>query len=81
MLRRMNEKGYVSCEERDGMKSYAPLIPREKAVLKETENFISRVYHGSVGMMMNAIARQKKLTQAEIEELYAILDEAKGETK
>ena len=80
MLRRMSEKGSILCEERDGIKVYSPLVPRDQAVLQETEDFISRVYKGSVSMMMTALTERKKLSQKEIDELYAILENAKADT-
>jgi len=80
MLRRMSEKGLICCEEKDGMKVYSPLIKREDAVIKETDDFINRVYKGSVSLMMSSITKKQELTQEEIEALYAILREA-GEGK
>lgn len=76
MLRRMAEKGLIRCEDKDGMKVYFPLIKREDAVIKETDDFINRVYKGSVSMMMSAITRKQELTKEEIEALHAILREA-----
>ena len=76
MLRRMSEKGIIACTDEDGMKVYAPLIPREAAVQRETDSFLSRVYQGSVSSMMNAITKKQKLSKAEIDELYAIIRQA-----
>ena len=76
MLRRMTEKGDILCREAEGVKVYEPLIRREDAVLRETGDFLSRVFHGSVSMMMNAVTEKQTLTQAEIDELYAILRKA-----
>ena len=76
MLRRMTEKGAIRCGEEDGVKVYEPLIQKEEAMLHETDDFLSRVYKGSVSMMMNAITRKQDLSQKEIDELYAILRKA-----
>jgi BlaI family penicillinase repressor len=76
MLHRMTEKGLVRCEDKDGMKVYSPLIKREDAAMKETDDFINRVYKGSVSLMMSAITKKQELTKEEIEALYAILREA-----
>lgn len=76
MLRRMSEKGIIQCTDEDGVKVYCPLIPREAAVQRETDSFLSRVYQGSVSTMMNAITRKQKLSKAEIDELYAIIRQA-----
>lgn len=76
LLRRMTEKGYISCTEENGLNMYRPCIAREDAAIRETENFLSRVYHGSVSMMMNAITQKQKLSPEEINALYAILRRA-----
>ncbi len=81
MLRRMTEKGLVRCEEKGGMKVYSPLIKREDAAIKETDDFINRVYKGSVSMMMSAITKKQPLTKEEIDALYDILRKAEEATE
>lgn len=76
MLRRMSEKGVIDCREEGGVKVYYPLIPREDAVVRETDNFLSRVYQGSISTFMNAFAKNQKLTKSEIDALYAIIHDA-----
>lgn len=78
MLRRMAQKGLIRCEEKDGMNVYHPLIKREDAVIKETDDFLNRVYNGSVSMMVSAVTKRQELTKEEIEELYAILRDAEA---
>ena len=81
-LRRMEEKGLVRCEIIGKGKSYTPAVEREKAVVAETRSFLDRVYRGSVGLMMSAMAQRQELSREEIAQLRAILDEAEGaETK
>ncbi len=77
LLRRMTEKGILRCEKLDGVKVYSPLVRREDAVKRETEDFLSRVYKGSVSMMVSAITEKLDLSREEIEELYAILRKAR----
>lgn len=77
MLRRMTEKGVIACvDHADGVKTYAPLVSRQQAAQRETHDFLSRVYHGSVSQMVSAVTEKQSLTQQEIEELYAILRRA-----
>jgi len=76
MLGRMTKKGLIRCEDNEGIKVYSPLIKREDAVIRETDDFLNRVYKGSVSLMMSAITKKQELTKEEIEELYAILREA-----
>ena len=76
MLRRMSEKGLILCREENGLLVYSPLLDKEAATMQETDSFLSRVYHGSVSMMISALTRKESLTKKEIDELYAILKEA-----
>ncbi len=75
-LRRMEDKGLVRCEQTGKGKSYSPAVEREGAAADQTRSFLDRVYQGSVGLMMSAMARRQELTKEEIAELKAILDEA-----
>ena len=54
MLKRMTEKGLIACEDNGRMRVYVPLIERETAVKKETDNFLKRVYHGSASMLVSS---------------------------
>ena len=81
MLRRMTDKGLIDCREADGVKVYAPLLRRDDAAGRTTEDFLHRVYHGSVSMMMSAITRKQELSRQEIDELYAILRQAEEGAK
>ena len=58
-------------------KQYSPLILREDAAREETESFLSKVYGGSLGSLVNAMVSSRALTEADLEELSAILEQAK----
>ena len=81
MLRRMTEKGLIRCDESGSMKSYSPLIEREYAAMQETEDFLGRVYHGSVSLMLSAMTEKTALSDSEIAELYDILKKAEEANK
>jgi BlaI family penicillinase repressor len=76
LLRRMTDKGFISCSETGGVKVYAPLIRREDAVMRETDDLLQRVFKGSVSMMMSAVTKKQELTRDEIDALYEILRRA-----
>ena len=76
LLRRMEAKGAVESVQNGPVKAFRPLLRREDAALRETESFLSRVYHGSLSMMVSTLSRQQALSQQEIDELYALLKEA-----
>ena len=75
-VRRMEEKGLLRWEQAGKAKIYFPAVEKEQAVTAETRSFLDRVYEGSVGLMMSAMARRQELTAEEIAQLRAILDEA-----
>ena len=80
-LRRMEDKGLVRCTVEGRTKHYAPAVPRDRAVRGETRSFLDKVYQGSVGLMVSALAEDKALSKQEIDELYEILRRAEeGET-
>lgn len=74
-LRRMEEKELVRVEHAGKGKLYAPAVERERAVTAETHSFLDRVYQGSVGMMMSAMAKRQELSRDEVAELRSILDQ------
>ena len=74
LISRMTTKGYLCFKEGDKAREYYPAFPRSEAVLAETEGFLSRLYEGSLGMMVNTLVDQKGLSRHEIRELRAILD-------
>lgn len=76
MLRRMSEKGLIACKEQGGVKTYTPTLKRKEAVIRETDDFLNRVYRGSVSLMLNTMVKKQSLTREEIQKLYAILQEA-----
>lgn len=76
MLRRMTGKGQIDVHDQEGVRVYSPLIPREEALMEETESFLRRAYQGSVSMMISALTDHQELKQEEIDELYAILRRA-----
>ena len=81
MLSRLEAKGAVRHEDGLRAKQYYPLIRREDTARAETESFLSRVYGGSLGLMMSAMVDSHALTGEDIAQLSAILDKAKGDAK
>ncbi len=75
LLSRMETKGAVVGDTEIGKKSFRPLVCREDAALQETEDFLGRVYKGSLSLMVSSLTRKQSLPQEEIDELYALLKE------
>lgn len=75
-LKRMEEKGALHYTEGEKAKLYYPDLEREEAALRETEDFLGRVFQGKLGMMLNTMVQQRALSQKELAELHEILEEA-----
>ena len=76
MVRRMEEKGLIVHEQSGRAKVFRPAVSREAVTAAETDSLLRRAYHGSVGLLVNAMAERESLTQADIDELYAVLRRA-----
>lgn len=76
MLSRMEAKGAIYHEEGERAKQFYPAVQRKDVIFAETHNFLSRFYKGRIGLMLSAMIDQKALSREDINELYAILNEA-----
>lgn len=77
-LKRLEEKGALHYVEGERAKLYYPDLKKEEAVMQETKGFLDRVFHGNMGLMLNAMVQQKALTKEDMDELYAILEEERA---
>ena len=81
MLGRLETKGAVAHREGGRARQYFPAVERNTAALAETESFLSRVYGGSLGLMVSNLVESKALPAADIAERSAILERAGGDGK
>ena len=81
MLTRLEAKGAVRHEVGGRAKQFYPAVAQSDAARTETESFLGKVYGGSLGLMMSAMVEGRALTQEDIDELTAILEQAGGNTK
>ena len=81
MLTRLEAKGAVRHEAGGRAKQFYPAVAQSDAARTETESFLGKVYGGSLGLMMSAMVEGRALTQEDIDELTAILEQAGGNTK
>lgn len=82
VLRRMTEKGLLLCEEgNDGIRIYRTELAQDAVTLRETEQFLDRVFGGSVSLMLSAMTAGHRLTGEEIDTLYEVLRQAEEQEK
>lgn len=74
LLGRLEHKGALqSAPAEKGPKVFSPLLRREDAALEETKEFLSRVYQGSLSLMVSALTKKQALPREELDELYELL--------
>lgn len=76
MLRRMQEKGFISYREGEKARLYYTELERERVAFDETKSFLKRTYSGKIGLLVSNFADNNGLTQKDIEELTEILHRA-----
>ncbi len=79
MVKRMGEKGLIRYDESGKAKLFYPLVKRENVAIRQTREFLQRIYHGSVGIMMNTLAKQDSLTEKDLQELEEFLEQSRME--
>ena len=78
LLSRLEGKGAVLAGSDGGRKTFCAVLRREDAAVHEAEDFLSRVYKGSLSLMVSSLTKKKPLSKSEIDELYAMLKELEG---
>lgn len=78
MLKRLIAKGAVRMDDSGRLQQYYPLIERDNASCTETDSFLSKVYDGSLGLMVSFLAEQNKLTDEDLDALTKIIEDAKN---
>ena len=79
MVKRMGEKGLIRYEEGGRAKLFLPPGEPEHLAVRQTREFLQRIYHGSVGIMMNTLAKQDGLTEKDLRELEEFLEQCRKE--
>lgn len=81
MVRRMEEKGVLTHEDKGRAKLFVPAVSREEAAVQETRSLLHRAYRGSMGLLVSTMAQNNDLTKDDIDELYEILRKAEAENR
>lgn len=73
MLNRMEKKGAVAYRKNERAKEYYSIISQNDTVMQESEQFLNRVFAGSLSLMVNTFLNNEKIKKEEIDELYKII--------
>ena len=79
MLNRLADKGAVRIDSSERAKRFYPLIAREDAVRDEAQSTLGKIKTGGIGLFVSTMAKDAKLSDEDIEELYRLLKGANKE--
>lgn len=77
MLNRLAGNGAVRVENGGRNKLFFPVIRREEAVKQEARNTLGKIKTGGIALLVSTMAKESRLTDEEIEELYRIMKEVR----
>ena len=77
VLRRLIDKGIFQNE--NGV--VTSRLSREELAAAQSEQFVEETFSGSLPLFLAAFSRRKKLSEEEIAQLQALIDESRRETK
>ena len=74
LITRLMTKGAISAQKNGKAYLYSPVVSEEAYKAEANQNFLSRLYNGSINLMLASFVKEKSLTKSEIEELKQILE-------
>ncbi|WP_026954747.1 BlaI/MecI/CopY family transcriptional regulator [Algoriphagus vanfongensis] len=75
LLKRMQEKNFVSYETVGNMRQYFPLISKENYFSKHINGLIKNFFNDSPGQFASFFTKKTDLTKEELEELKSLIEE------
>ena len=73
-LQRLLKKEVIACEKKGKTNLYYPKLAQSEYDLNETENFLSKLYKGSVKNLVAALYENKKLSNEELTDLKKMFE-------
>ena len=80
-LRRLKQKGYLKTRRVGQGNIYSPAVQPKRVIRELMDDFMDRLFDGEVLPLFQHLVESRGLTDEEIEELQARLDELKGRRK
>jgi BlaI family transcriptional regulator, penicillinase repressor len=81
LLNRLVKKGAIRAELVDGRNIYRAKVAQSQCVRQESRSFLNKVFGGDASLMLLHFVQSEKLTPEQINELKALLNAKRGETK
>lgn len=77
LVTRLLEKGAITADKTAGNFLYRPAVSENECKRKEMNRFLSRVFDGSVSMLVSTLTKDSNLTEQEQKELMSIIEKMK----
>lgn len=77
LLRRLVQKGAVHASKEKAYYSYSAAVSEDECVKEETNSFLEKCFRGSLNMLLASFIKNEKLSDKDIDELQALLEEKK----
>lgn len=74
LLIRLEEKGAVISEKKGRVNYYTPLLDKEEYTKRQTKEFVSKLYHGSVKDLAVSLFKSEDMTEEDIAEIRKMFD-------
>ena len=73
-LQRLLKKEVIACDKKGKTNLYYPLLQQSEYDVSETENFLSKIYKGSVKNLVAALYENKKLSNEDMSDLKKMFE-------
>lgn len=78
-LKRLSDKGFVSCDRSTGSNLYISVISENEYKAGASKNFLEKLYNNSIQNMIAALYSNQTIKDSDIEELRKFLDDLEEE--
>ena len=75
LLSRLTKRGFVKTEKDGKILKYFPLVPKEKYIRFETDDFMKRFHENSFVSLINTLYDNKNLKDSDFDKLIELLEE------
>ncbi len=79
VIERLRKKGYLVRKRRGGVYHYSPRVPQSELLQGLVRHFIEKTLAGSVSPVVAYLARGRKLSDQDLDELQRLVDDLKAE--
>ena len=77
LIRRLVEKKALGFHKEGKSYLYYPIVSEDEGIRVESENFLKKVFNGSLNLMLANFIEEQRLSEEDIKELKRIIDDRK----